>query len=1788
MRQAYRVTLSVLVLFALLASTGYAVPSRRTSVVAEHIQALTAPDLHAIDSGVEAAVENSNNHESAELALENQGEHQEEGGEGEEEQPQHQQESGVGGNGAESVSEEAVSSEETVDAGTPSDAESGEFESQDNEDDETHTEHGLEHSQRFAHQFGNNADADEKMIATSNANSAAELFQDHLSEVSDSLAEQIRDQEEEMTESEDTLELEHGREEEAKLADSVADEIRQREEAEAQDRGEPLRDDADPVDGEPEGAEATDDAALAEDAADRQAHANTTAGAEGSEGSEPTSVDFGEASSEQPAASQRDEYFAFRASLDAQDQTSMGNFAAAPNMRLMRHSPCKACTFLVKHIAEEAARLRWNTNDIVAGTQTLCAQYQLNIPLKFECAVFQDTHDFLVKGEFLVSGGKKKANFTDFYFHPGKFCRNLDLCGATPLSLRNISSDVDFIPRKGAVAQGAVIFRTLLYSNVSSIPRASSKWPVLVKSLLSDVATLLRIDRNRLVFHHAPTDDLAEIIIKPHPRSQRKNHKAPRTPRNLARLLRAILSSKNAPPSAARDRLLSNINVYLWRPQIAPLVVHPTIPRRRIRDPRHTNGTHLPCPILLRKSRKHCGDSFKCHAKCRKFFGQYFTFCLAKSLPSHQYRRTKRQYKSFFTACDECTQARVTRTKRQCGFTPVMSLEQDLPANCSLHCSNAYLPYYSKCLAYAAEEWPQTKRTLLTRFVDQCQQCTPQRERDVKEICDTRQEIRSPFPATCTLSCSSHFLSFYGSCLLGDSRGVSKKATEFKEQCRVASEGGVFARLKMKIGITQVKNMVDYKLQVAQELATVAHCDAKRVEVTLVEPLNPPKNSADDPVTLLSGMPPAANPEKQKQQASEGGLLVDFVLLNSDNVDDVNPLTLIENLRSAVNNPASALFRLKHLQHIDASFNFRTLVANTHSEDTQRTPSPLHIARSELRKAKEEHKSLETINLLKAVVSYHQLLVNGTLKDKPKLNALKAAVNFYSAVSQKLPRARISALHAKYQLKKAIAEQMATTVINALKARVRYLMSIANEAPKAVIESNLAILAWRHAQQMAKPPKEIDRLNAIAAYKADIAARAPQTRLNADKAFVHWKTKVAQEEHVFNITLAKAVWRYMVAIDRGEAPESIKAREAIATYRRAVALSEPRCRINEKEAIMTYMKAVESKSAQDLLTDLSKKVLELHDLCEKLMQQVYDDRDALVRRRVFRPTFNGQLKRNKDLVITRRWQKAFTWTFWLKPNSTAKDFTSILHKGSNNFERNIMVAFYPDSTRLHIRSGTDRHPTSFTPGSSVGCDPDDLLGLGYWQFVAITHLEGLLSVWYGDASIYGNFRLVCSKVLPAPVPNDGPLYAGSPFYKAADTAVADLRIFNRILSKQELSRIRGAKLGIDSSAEDLTSTVILAPVQPKSNLLFAEARQLQTYNFSRNEFTYSFWMKIDKTSSNPTGFLNKGGPSVVHRNPGVFVMPKSTELFIASGTTLGNTGKTAGWNDHCQFSERLALKTWTFVAVTHKAGNLTVFIGDASATPKLRLVCTATLKAPVENYEPLFGTVGSSVPHGKIADLRVFNRVLPRTQIRSICGERRGITFPNTTVTIAASVRVHSTSLAFGNVLAQSRELTTRDWFGSYTYTFWIKLQNSSNDLTNVLHKGAQNYERNPAFFIDGPTSKLVVKSGTLAKPAGFLPHTDDGVPVNYKFPLNQWVFVAMHHKQGHAEVYVGTKDGNFVSVGSNSKIGAPVTNNGPLLASNGYVPPAQAKVADVRVYNDYLSEKEIQVIFRDHRINNE
>jgi hypothetical protein len=508
-----------------------------------------------------------------------------------------------------------------------------------------------------------------------------------------------------------------------------------------------------------------------------------------------------------------------------------------------------------------------------------------------------------------------------------------------------------------------------------------------------------------------------------------------------------------------------------------------------------------------------------------------------------------------------------------------------------------------------------------------------------------------------------------------------------------------------------------------------------------------------------------------------------------------------------------------------------------------------------------------------------------------------------------------------------------------------------------------------------------------------------------------------------------------------------------------------------------------------------------------------------------------QIALNSDLKQGR----GYSYMFWIFPRTKQSAWASILHKGSSNDQRNPAIFFFPDSLRLHVRSGVSKDP-------NAGVDLSTELPAGQWTHIALAHSETELLV-------YLNGKEAAKVAIGAPLTNSGPLYLGDPWYDAADAIVTDLRYHGGVASPAEVAAAFGDKR---YSKVETGGVVLKAGMfRPRQNQVVAEASKMR----QGTEYSLSFWINPRATDANWCSILHKGAKNE-ERNPAIFFNRNTTSLHVRSGTK-------DDWNAGTDVASALSLGRWTHVAATHRAGAFTVYLDG--------LIVHLSLKigAPLFNAGPLYG--GAPWYRGcaaLVTDVRYDARVMSQDEIKALVQAGRS----NVPMIAPLVLRATPTVPAQGKAVALAKDLAPfRSW--AWTVSFWIKpTQPAKEKYANVFHHGAKAEERSPAVFFYPNSTRLRIRSGTARA-------ADDGVDPDPQLALNKWTHVAFSHADRQFTVFF---DGEYVV--TDESLPEPQWKDGNVWLSNPWDPAADCVVSDLRFYDVPLVAEEVRAIMKEEK----
>jgi Concanavalin A-like lectin/glucanases superfamily len=321
---------------------------------------------------------------------------------------------------------------------------------------------------------------------------------------------------------------------------------------------------------------------------------------------------------------------------------------------------------------------------------------------------------------------------------------------------------------------------------------------------------------------------------------------------------------------------------------------------------------------------------------------------------------------------------------------------------------------------------------------------------------------------------------------------------------------------------------------------------------------------------------------------------------------------------------------------------------------------------------------------------------------------------------------------------------------------------------------------------------------------------------------------------------------------------------------------------------------------------------------------------------------------------------AYSLMFWIYPFGTASSWTNILHRGNENTERSPAIFFHPGTLQLRVRSG-DRTDLN------AGGDAPKPLALNTWSHVTVQHQSGSLRLLV-DGQVSGEWKL------KEPLQLDAPLYAGSPWYPAAQAYLADVKYAAGYVTQENILQTIAKKAY--NQIPDIFHVIQTRPIRPKTNTVLAQAGSLPR----SPAYTYMFWVYFTGNSSSWTELFHKGDTNRA-RGPALFVRPNSTMLHVRMATA-------DSWNDGVQPAFSFPLHQWTHVGLTHTNGLVELYING-------KLQEHYSKPAPVQNDGTLWGcSQWYSPAKAYIADLRYLPKQASPVVFDETAKERKYLGFP--------------------------------------------------------------------------------------------------------------------------------------------------------------------------------------------------
>uniref|UniRef100_A0A7S3YHN4 DUF5648 domain-containing protein n=1 Tax=Lotharella globosa TaxID=91324 RepID=A0A7S3YHN4_9EUKA len=454
--------------------------------------------------------------------------------------------------------------------------------------------------------------------------------------------------------------------------------------------------------------------------------------------------------------------------------------------------------------------------------------------------------------------------------------------------------------------------------------------------------------------------------------------------------------------------------------------------------------------------------------------------------------------------------------------------------------------------------------------------------------------------------------------------------------------------------------------------------------------------------------------------------------------------------------------------------------------------------------------------------------------------------------------------------------------------------------------------------------------------------------------------------------------------------------------------------------------------------------------------------------------------------------QGYEFSFDVMPTSTGADWNNLFRitESDNNCcqngDRVPAIWFYSETTRLHVRTGTD------TDGDE-GCDPATSLDLNEWSNVKIQVHDT------SEIEVFINNESSCKRKMtgtPFPAGSLMKIYASDPWHDAAKALVKNVNY----------KPFSAAPTSYPSPAP---TTKYPTGYPSPGHLTGVDMLNGQTLTLFQNHYLGSvtsykgFEVTFDVK---PTDTLNDWG-SILHftasdenccnngdRVPGVWFQASSTRMHIRTGTILNG-------DDGCDPTQVLAMDKWTSVRIrVRENGFLEVFYDNES-------VCERTMPGAVHPAGKILKVYGGDPWHdaakGQIRNLNYLSYTLAPTQFPT--NDPTAYPSPYPTVNPTPGM-VSGTNILGGNILTltQGMYLGQIRSFAGYQLNLDVKISEVMFGWSNIVHltQTGNNCcalgDRMPAIWLYSMSTRAHIRTGTSV-------NHNDGCDPAEKLPLNKW-----------------------------------------------------------------------------------
>lgn len=280
----------------------------------------------------------------------------------------------------------------------------------------------------------------------------------------------------------------------------------------------------------------------------------------------------------------------------------------------------------------------------------------------------------------------------------------------------------------------------------------------------------------------------------------------------------------------------------------------------------------------------------------------------------------------------------------------------------------------------------------------------------------------------------------------------------------------------------------------------------------------------------------------------------------------------------------------------------------------------------------------------------------------------------------------------------------------------------------------------------------------------------------------------------------------------------------------------------------------------------------------------------------------------------------FSISLWMKlEQGHTGQWRNIFHKGNGSYVRTPGLYMNPHNNGVHYALSTTGNPNIY--GYSTREIPlHEWVNIIYVQKDSrvLLYIDGVL-----DSSINVAHQIV---------PNTGNFHIGkSPWFQATLGTYAGVNVYHHALEQAEVDDIyrmkpvspssanlqsQGTMLGAPTAFDSPFSTTSVAFVGDSDSVVVPHSNDVA---IGADDFTVSFWMRLDETSTGNWRAIVQKGAQLTQRTFGIWLVPNQPKLHYIVSTT-------SNWNNHATSTKELSIGKWTHVAMVVTPERMTLFL----------------------------------------------------------------------------------------------------------------------------------------------------------------------------------------------------------------------------------------------------------------------